>query len=231
MALLSVSGLSKTYLVGQTRVHALKGVSLEIEEGDFVAIMGSSGSGKTTFLNLVGCLDVPTSGKYRLAGQDVSRLSSNKLAAIRNTKIGFVFQQFNLLPRASALENVELPMIYGRFRRKERKRRGWEALELVGLADRSHHRPAQLSGGQQQRVAIARALVNQPLVLLADEPTGALDSHTSDEIMNALLDLNRRGLTIVVVTHEPNVAVYAHRAVHFKDGEVISDELNLKAAA
>jgi putative ABC transport system ATP-binding protein len=223
MALLSVSGLSKTYLVGQTRVHALKGVSLEIEEGDFVAIMGPSGSGKTTFMNLVGCLDVPTSGKYRLAGQDVSRLSSNKLAAIRNTKIGFVFQQFNLLPRASALENVELPMIYGRFRRKERKRRAWEALELVGLADRRHHRPAQLSGGQQQRVAIARALVNQPLVLLADEPTGALDSHTSDEIMNALLDLNRCGLTIVVVTHEPNVAAYAHRAVHFKDGEVISN--------
>jgi putative ABC transport system ATP-binding protein len=231
MALLSVSGLSKTYLVGQTCVHALKGVSLEIEEGDFVAIMGSSGSGKTTFMNLLGCLDVPTSGKYRLAGQDVSRLSSNKLAAIRNTKIGFVFQQFNLLPRASALENVELPMIYGSFRRKERKRRAREALELVGLADRRHHRPAQLSGGQQQRVAIARALVNQPLVLLADEPTGALDSHTSDEIMNTLLDLNRRGLTIVVVTHEPHVAAYAHRAVHFKDGEVISDELNLKAAA
>jgi putative ABC transport system ATP-binding protein len=231
MALLSVSGLSKTYLVGQTRVHALKGVSLEIEEGDFVAITGSSGSGKTTFMNLVGCLDVPTSGKYRLAGQDVSRLSSNKLAAIRNTKIGFVFQQFNLLPRASALENVELPMIYGSVRRKERKRRAWEALELVGLADRRHHRPAQLSGGQQQRVAIARALVNQPLVLLADEPTGALDSHTSDEIMNALLDLNRRGLTIVVVTHEPHFAAYAHRAVHFKDGEVISDELNLRAAA
>jgi putative ABC transport system ATP-binding protein len=231
MALLSVSGLSKTYLVGQTCVHALKGVSLEIEEGDFVAIMGSSGSGKTTFMNLLGCLDVPTSGKYRLAGQDVSRLSSNKLAAIRNTKIGFVFQQFNLLPRASALENVELPMIYGSFSRKERKRRAREALELVGLADRRHHRPAQLSGGQQQRVAIARALVNQPLVLLADEPTGALDSHTSDEIMNTLLDLNRRGLTIVVVTHEPHVAAYAHRAVHFKDGEVISDELNLKAAA
>jgi putative ABC transport system ATP-binding protein len=231
MALLSVSGLSKTYLVGQTCVHALKGVSLEIEEGDFVAIMGSSGSGKTTFMNLLGCLDVPTSGKYRLAGQDVSRLSSNKLAAIRNTKIGFVFQQFNLLPRASALENVELPMIYGSFRRKERKRRAREALELVGLADRRHHRPAQLSGGQQQRVAIARALVNQPLVLLADEPTGALDSHTSDEIMNTLLDLNRRGLTIVVVTHEPHVAAYAHRAVHFKDGEVISDELNLKAVA
>jgi putative ABC transport system ATP-binding protein len=231
MTLLSVSGLSKTYLVGQTRVHALKGVSLEIEEGDFVAIMGPSGSGKTTFMNLVGCLDVPTSGKYRLVGQDVSRLSSNKLAAIRNTKIGFVFQQFNLLPRASALENVELPMIYGRFRRKERKRRACEALELVGLADRRHHRPAQLSGGQQQRVAIARALVNQPLVLLADEPTGALDSHTSDEIMNALLDLNRRGLTIVVVTHEPHVAAYAHRTVHFKDGEVISVELNLKAAA
>jgi putative ABC transport system ATP-binding protein len=231
MTLLSVSGLSKTYLVGQTCVHALKGVSLEIEEGDFVAIMGSSGSGKTTFMNLLGCLDVPTSGKYRLAGQDVSRLSSNKLAAIRNTKIGFVFQQFNLLPRASALENVELPMIYGSFRRKERKRRAREALELVGLADRRHHRPAQLSGGQQQRVAIARALVNQPLVLLADEPTGALDSHTSDEIMNTLLDLNRRRLTIVVVTHEPHVAAYAHRAVHFKDGEVISDELNLKAAA
>lgn len=231
MALLSVSGLSKTYLVGQTRVHALKNVSLEVEKGDFVAIMGSSGSGKSTFMNLLGCLDVPTSGKYRLAGQDVTWLSSNKLAAIRNAKIGFVFQQFNLLPRASALENVELPMIYGSFRRKERKRRAREALELVGLADRHHHRPAQLSGGQQQRVAIARALVNQPLVLLADEPTGSLDSHTSNGIMNALLDLNRHGLTIVVVTHEPNVAAYAHRVVHFKDGEVISDELNLKAAA
>jgi putative ABC transport system ATP-binding protein len=212
------------------RIHALNKVSLTIEEGEFLAIMGSSGSGKSTLMNLLGCLDRPSSGSYWLDGRDVSRLSSNNLAAIRNAKIGFVFQQFNLLPRASALENVELPMIYGRLKRRERKRRAQEALALVGLSDRAHHRPAQLSGGQQQRVAIARALVNKPSVLLADEPTGSLDSQTSDEIMSTLANFNQRGLTIVVVTHEPDVAAYAQRVVHFKDGEVISDEVNRKAA-
>jgi putative ABC transport system ATP-binding protein len=230
MALLSVSDLSKTFVVGQMRIHALNKVSLTIEEGEFLAIMGSSGSGKSTLMNLLGCLDRPSSGSYWLDGRDVSRLSSNNLAAIRNAKIGFVFQQFNLLPRASALENVELPMIYGRLKRRERKRRAQEALALVGLSDRAHHRPAQLSGGQQQRVAIARALVNKPSVLLADEPTGSLDSQTSDEIMSTLANFNQRGLTIVVVTHEPDVAAYAQRVVHFKDGEVISDEVNRKAA-
>jgi putative ABC transport system ATP-binding protein len=212
------------------RIHALNKVSLTIEEGEFLAIMGSSGSGKSTLMNLLGCLDRPSSGSYWLDGRDVSRLSSNNLAAIRNAKIGFVFQQFNLLPRASALENVELPMIYGRLKRRERKRRAQEALALVGLSDRAHHRPAQLSGGQQQRVAIARALVNKPSVLLADEPTGSLDNQTSDEIMSTLANFNQRGLTIVVVTHEPDVAAYAQRVVHFKDGEVISDEVNRKAA-
>jgi putative ABC transport system ATP-binding protein len=230
MALLSVSDLSKTFVVGQMRIHALNKVSLTIEEGEFLAIMGSSGSGKSTLMNLLGCLDRPSSGSYWLDGRDVSRLSSNNLAAIRNAKIGFVFQQFNLLPRASALENVELPMIYGRLKRRERKRRAQEALALVGLSDRAHHRPAQLCGGQQQRVAIARALVNKPSVLLADEPTGSLDSQTSDEIMSTLANFNQRGLTIVVVTHEPDVAAYAQRVVHFKDGEVISDEVNRKAA-
>jgi putative ABC transport system ATP-binding protein len=230
MALLSVSDLSKTFVVGQMRIHALNKVSLTIEEGEFLAIMGSSGSGKSTLMNLLGCLDRPSSGSYWLDGRDASRLSSNNLAAIRNAKIGFVFQQFNLLPRASALENVELPMIYGRLKRRERKRRAQEALALVGLSDRAHHRPAQLSGGQQQRVAIARALVNKPSVLLADEPTGSLDSQTSDEIMSTLANFNQRGLTIVVVTHEPDVAAYAQRVVHFKDGEVISDEVNRKAA-
>jgi putative ABC transport system ATP-binding protein len=230
MALLSVSDLSKTFVVGQMQIHALNKVSLTIEEGEFLAIMGSSGSGKSTLMNLLGCLDRPSSGSYWLDGRDVSRLSSNNLAAIRNAKIGFVFQQFNLLPRASALENVELPMIYGRLKRRERKRRAQEALALVGLSDRAHHRPAQLSGGQQQRVAIARALVNKPSVLLADEPTGSLDNQTSDEIMSTLANFNQRGLTIVVVTHEPDVAAYAQRVVHFKDGEVISDEVNRKAA-
>jgi putative ABC transport system ATP-binding protein len=230
MALLSVSDLSKTCVVGQMRIHALNKVSLTIEEGEFLAIMGSSGSGKSTLMNLLGCLDRPSSGSYWLDGQDVSRLSSNNLAAIRNAKIGFVFQQFNLLPRASALENVELPMVYGRLKRRERKRRAQEALALVGLSERAYHRPAQLSGGQQQRVAIARALVNKPSVLLADEPTGSLDSQTSDEIMSTLVTFNQRGLTIVVVTHEPDVAAYAQRVVHFKDGEVISDEVNRKAA-
>jgi putative ABC transport system ATP-binding protein len=231
MALVAVSDLSKTYMVGQVAIPALRSLSLTIAQGEFVAVMGSSGSGKSTFMNILGCLDTPSSGTYHLAGQNVSRLPSNKLAAIRNGKIGFVFQQFNLLARTTALENVELPMVYAGLGWRERRRRAREALALVGLSDREHHRPSQLSGGQQQRVAIARALVNRPLLLLADEPTGALDSKTSDEIMSALVRLNEGGLTIVVVTHEPEVARYARRIVHFRDGEVVSDTPNQDARA
>jgi putative ABC transport system ATP-binding protein len=233
MALVAVSDLTKTYVVGQTAVPALRGVSLAIEQGEFIAVMGSSGSGKSTLMNLLGCLDAPSSGTYHLAGQDVPRLSSNKLAVVRNTSIGFVFQQFNLLARATALENVELPMVYAGLRRRERRRRARDALAQVGLSEREHHRPSQLSGGQQQRVAIARALVNQPLLLLADEPTGALDSVTSAEIMAALVRLNEDGLTVIVVTHDAEVARYARRVIHFKDGRVVSDDLNqhIRAAA
>jgi putative ABC transport system ATP-binding protein len=226
MPLVAVSDLTKTYVVGQTAVPALRGVSVAIDRGEFVAVMGSSGSGKSTLMNLLGCLDAPSSGSYHLARQDVLRLSSNKLAAVRNTSIGFVFQQFNLLPRATALENVELPMVYAGLGRRERRRRARKALAQVGLSEREHHRPSQLSGGQQQRVAIARALVNQPLLLLADEPTGALDSVTSDEIMAALVRLNEGGLTVIVVTHDAEVARYARRVIHFKDGRVVSDDLN-----
>jgi putative ABC transport system ATP-binding protein len=233
MALVAVSDLTKTYVVGQTAVPALRGVSLAIDRGEFVAVMGSSGSGKSTLMNLLGCLDAPSSGTYHLAGQDVLRLSSNKLAAVRNTSIGFVFQQFNLLARATALENVELPLVYAGLGWRERRRRARKALAQVGLSEREHHRPSQLSGGQQQRVAIARALVNQPLLLLADEPTGALDSVTSDEIMAALVRLNEGGLTVIVVTHDAEVARYARRVIHFKDGRVVSDDLNqdVQAAA
>ena len=233
MPLVAVSDLTKTYVVGQTAVPALRGVSLAIDRGEFVAVMGSSGSGKSTLMNLFGCLDAPSSGTYHLAGQDVLRLSSNKLAAVRNTSIGFVFQQFNLLARATALENVELPMVYAGLGRRERRRRARNALAQVGLSGREHYRPSQLSGGQQQRVAIARALVNQPLLLLADEPTGALDSVTSDEIMTALVRLNEGGLTVIVVTHDAEVARYARRVIHFKDGRVVSDDLNqdMRAAA
>jgi len=226
MSLVAVSDLTKTYVVGQTAVPALRGVSLAIDRGEFVAVMGSSGSGKSTLMNLLGCLDAPSSGTYHLAGQDVLRLSSNKLAAVRNTSIGFVFQQFNLLARATALENVELPMVYAGLGWRERRRRARKALAQVGLSEQEHHRPSQLSGGQQQRVAIARALVNQPLLLLADEPTGALDSVTSDEIMAALVRLNEGGLTVIVVTHDVEVARYARRVIHLKDGRVVSDDLN-----
>lgn len=233
MPLVAVSDLTKTYVVGQTAVPALRGVSLAIEKSEFVAVMGSSGSGKSTLMNLLGCLDAPSRGTYHLAGQDVLRLSSNKLAAVRNTSIGFVFQQFNLLARATALENVELPMVYAGLGRRERRRRARKALAQVGLSEREHHRPSQLSGGQQQRVAIARALVNQPLLLLADEPTGALDSVTSEEIMAALVRLNEGGLTVIVVTHDAEVARYARRVIHFRDGRVVSDDLNqdMRAAA
>jgi putative ABC transport system ATP-binding protein len=222
--LVEVSDLHKDYILGDSVVRALDGVSLSIDAGEFVAVMGPSGSGKSTFMNMIGCLDRPTSGAYRLAGEDVAQMNADQLAAVRNRRIGFVFQQFNLLPRTSALENVELPLIYAGIAPKERHRRALERLALVGLAERADHHPSQLSGGQQQRVAIARALVNDPQLILADEPTGALDSHTSIEIMALLQQLNAAGMTIVVVTHEHDIAAYANRLIAFRDGRVRSDE-------
>jgi putative ABC transport system ATP-binding protein len=224
-AVIAVSDVHKYYELGETRVHALRGVSLDIARGEFVAIMGASGSGKSTFMNILGCLDRPSSGRYLLDGVDVTRYSKVELATIRNRKIGFVFQGFNLLSRTTALENVELPTIYARLSKEERTGRAMEALKLVGLADRVAHFPSQLSGGQQQRVAIARALVNRPSILLADEPTGNLDSRTSVEIMEVLQSLNDEELTIVLVTHEQDIARYAKRAVVFRDGKIRRDDL------
>jgi putative ABC transport system ATP-binding protein len=216
----------KTYDLGEIQVHALRGVSLEIYRSEFVAVMGASGSGKSTLMNILGCLDKPTRGRYLLDGKDVSGLTRHELAKIRSQKIGFVFQQFNLLSRTSALENVELPTIYAGIPIEERERRGREALERVGLSDRAGHFPSQLSGGQQQRVAIARALVNNPSLLLADEPTGNLDSRTSVEIMDIFQRLNTEaGLTVVIVTHEPDIAQYARRAIEFRDGKMKKDVL------
>jgi len=224
VALIELSGIRKTYVLGEIRVEALRGISLSIEAGEFVAIMGPSGSGKSTLMNILGCLDTPTEGVYRLNGSDVSRLDRDELAVIRNRNIGFVFQGFNLLPRTSALENVELPMLYKGLPRQERRRRAAEALERVGLGGRGHHQPHQLSGGQQQRVAIARALVNESPLLLADEPTGNLDSKTSVEIMDVLTGLNRSaGITIVLVTHEPDIARFSRRLIQVRDGLVVSD--------
>jgi putative ABC transport system ATP-binding protein len=222
--LLRVEDVHKYYEMGETRVHALRGVSLEIRHGEFVAIMGASGSGKSTFMNLLGCLDRPTSGRYLLEGIDVSRHDKRTLALIRNQKLGFVFQGFNLLSRTTALENTELPTLYTKIERAERSRRGAEALAMVGLADRAHHFPSQMSGGQQQRVAIARALVNRPPILLADEPTGNLDSHTSIEIMEIFQKLNDQGLTIVLVTHEHDIAQFAKRVLVFRDGKIRKDD-------
>ena len=221
--LIQARHLVKTYTMGDQTVHALRDVSIDIAEGDFVAIMGASGSGKSTLMNILGCLDLPTSGEYLLAGEAVQGMAQDQLASIRNRRIGFVFQQFNLLPRTSALENVELPMVYGGVKALERKTRALKALEQVGLGTRSEHTPAELSGGQQQRVAIARALVNSPQLILADEPTGALDSQTSEDIMRLLTDLNQQGMTVIIVTHEPDIAEWARRKVVFKDGSIIED--------
>jgi putative ABC transport system ATP-binding protein len=223
--------LVKLYRMGETEVRALDGVTIGVGKGEFVAVMGPSGSGKSTFMNIVGCLDRPTSGEYRLDGRTVSQMRADELAAVRNRHIGFVFQHFNLLARTPALENVELPLVYGGMGKKTRLEKAMRMLERVGLAERAHHQPAQLSGGQQQRVAIARALVTEPLLILADEPTGALDSHTSLEIMALFQELNRQGMTVVLVTHEPDVARFARRLLRFRDGRLVADESQRPVAA
>ena len=224
--IVKLENFSKTYSTGEVEVQAVKGVTLEVLPGEFVAIMGSSGSGKSTMMNTIGCLDRPTSGRYLLDGVDIGSLSRDELADLRNTKIGFVFQGFNLLSRTSALENVELPLLYNRsgVGGREQRQRAVRALEQVGLAERADHHPSQLSGGQQQRVAIARALVNQPALLLADEPTGNLDTHTSMEIMSIFQDLNRSGMTIIMVTHELDIARFTLRMVVMRDGRIVRDE-------
>jgi len=232
-AVLCVEELHKYYELGETRVHALRGVNLEIQHGEFVAIMGASGSGKSTFMNILGCLDRASAGRYLLEGIDVSQYDKKALALIRNQKIGFVFQGFNLLARTTALENTELPTLYAKIDKAEREKRASVALALVGLAERAQHYPSQMSGGQQQRVAIARALVNRPAILLADEPTGNLDSRTSVEIMQILQDLNDKGLTTVLVTHEHDIAQFARRVLIFRDGKIRKDDpvLNRPRAA
>jgi putative ABC transport system ATP-binding protein len=221
--LIRLERVTKIYRMGDVEVPALRELSLSIGRGEFVAIMGHSGSGKSTLMNIIGCLDHPTSGRYELDGEEVSRLGRNALATVRNRTLGFVFQNFNLLPRTSALENVELPLVYGGVSGRERRRRAAEALAQVGLGDRMHHQPSQLSGGQQQRVAVARALVSRPKIILADEPTGNLDTHTSAEVMALFQDLGRSGITIVLVTHEPDIAAYASRVVVVRDGRLQSD--------
>jgi len=221
--LIRLEDVTKTYHMGEVEVHALRGVTLTLEQGEFTAIMGASGSGKSTLMNIVGCLDRPSAGRYLLDGREVSGLSRDELALVRNRTVGFVFQSFNLLARTTALENVELPLLYGGVPTAERHRRAAEALARVGLGDRTHHHPNQMSGGQQQRVAIARALVNQPRLILADEPTGNLDSHTSIEVMALFQELGRTGITVVLVTHEPDVSEYAARIVVARDGRILSD--------
>jgi putative ABC transport system ATP-binding protein len=224
---ISVKNLVKTYIVGEVQVKALRGINLDVERGEFLAVSGTSGSGKSTFMHIIGCLDKPTSGQYLLDGQDVSRMSKDALAAVRNKKIGFVFQGFNLLSRTSALDNVELPLLYGNagLKTADRHKRAIEMLELVGLGNRTDHHPNQLSGGQQQRVAIARALINNPSILLADEPTGNLDTRTSIEVMGIFQRLNQeRGITVVLITHEVDIAEYGTRTVTFRDGQVVADK-------
>ena len=220
---LDVRGVTKTYGMGETEVQALRGMSLTVRRGEYLAIMGSSGSGKSTLMNILGCLDIPTSGRYLLDGVDVSRLTDRQLALVRNRRIGFVFQAFNLIPRTSALSNVELPLAYAGMKAAERRRRAMAALSMVGLADRARHDPNQLSGGQQQRVAVARALVTAPALVLADEPTGNLDTHSSAEVLAVLDRLNRSGRTIVLITHEADVAAHAKRLIRLVDGQIVED--------
>jgi putative ABC transport system ATP-binding protein len=228
--LIDIRDITKVYEMGEEKVHALSGVTLGVERGEYVAIMGPSGSGKSTLMNLIGCLDTPTSGSYVLNGREVARMTDDELAAIRNQEIGFVFQTFNLLPRTTALQQVELPLVYSGLSRRDRRDRAVRALEAVGLADRMNHHPNEMSGGQRQRVAIARALVNDPSILLADEPTGNLDSQTGAEIMALFDDLNSRGNTIVLVTHEEDIAAHARRIVRLLDGKVRDDGPNTRPA-
>jgi len=229
MPVISVQNLKKTYVVGDIQVHALRGVSVDVEQGEFVCVTGPSGSGKSTFMHILGCLDRPTAGQYVLDGHDVSKMSRDELAKVRNHRIGFVFQGFNLLSRTSAIENVELPLLYSRdhIKASDRHKRARASLEIVGLLERSHHHPNQLSGGQQQRVAIARALINNPSILLADEPTGNLDSRTSIEVMDVFQRLNvERGITIMLITHEHDIAEYGTRTIAFRDGHIVQDAVN-----
>jgi putative ABC transport system ATP-binding protein len=223
-SMIEINNVSKVYQMGDTEVRALDGVDISIAEHEFVSIIGPSGSGKSTLMNVIGCLDVPTSGQYFLDGEEVSGFSENKLAQVRSRKIGFVFQQFNLLAKLSALENVELPLVYQGVGIRTRRERAMEALSRVGLSDRCHHKPSELSGGQQQRVAIARALVSDPPLILADEPTGNLDTHSGQEILDILKDLHRRGNTIVIITHDMDVAQATERMIHIRDGKIIGDE-------
>jgi len=229
LPIVAVRNLTKTYYLGQSEVHALQDVSLDVYPGEFVVVMGPSGSGKSTFMNMIGCMDRPTSGEYWLTGIAVSKMTSNQLADIRNRRLGFIFQNFNLLPRETALENVMLPLMYQGWSEHIQRQRAVQALNAVGLRERLHHLPMQLSGGQQQRVAIARALVCQPSLVLADEPTGNLDSHTSGEILELLQSLNRQGLTLIVVTHNADIAEIARRRVVFKDGQMVEDDASLSA--
>jgi len=224
--LIDIRDITKVYQMGQEQVHALSGVNLGVERGEYVAIMGPSGSGKSTLMNLIGCLDTPSSGSYVLNGREVARMTDDELAAIRNQEIGFVFQTFNLLPRTNALQQVELPLVYSGLARKERRERAVKALEAVGLGDRMSHQPNEMSGGQRQRVAVARALINNPSILLADEPTGNLDTQTGNEIMLLFEELNHRGNTIVLVTHEEDIAAHARRIVRLRDGKVREDQAN-----